>query len=135
MGLSVFIDSNTKKKIDSSHIYGDALEALIGAIYLDKGYHASKYFITKKILSNFVDLNEIEQNDLNFKSQLIEWSQKNKKEINFETSDESGENSKHPKFKAVVKIENKEIGSGTGTSKKEAHQKAAKEALQNLKNQ
>ncbi len=135
MGLHVFIDSNTTKNIEKSHIYGDALEALIGAIYLDKDYQTAKFFVTKKILSQFVNLNEIEQSDSNFKSQLIEWSQKNKKEINFETSDESGENSKHPKFKAVVKIENKEIGSGIGTSKKEAHQKAAKEALQNLKNQ
>ena len=132
MGLSVFIDSNTTKKIDSSHIYGDALEALIGAIYLDKGYHASKYFITKKILSNFVDLNEIEQNDLNFKSQLIEWSQKNKKDLEFDTSDEFNERSKQPKFTAVVVVDNKKIGYGTGTSKKEAHQNAARKALAKL---
>lgn len=133
MGLHVFIDSNTTKTVDKSHIYGDALEALIGAIYLDKDYQAAKFFVTKKILSQFVDLNEIEQSDSNYKSQLIEWSQKNKKEINFETAEESNPNSKQPKFKAIVKIDDKKIGSGTGTSKKEAHQKAAKEALQKLK--
>ena len=89
MGINIFIDSNTTQNIDKSHIYGDALEALIGAIYLDTNYHTTKYFVTKKILSKFVDLNEIEQKDSNFKSQLIEWSQKNKKELNFETIEET----------------------------------------------
>jgi ribonuclease III len=133
MGLNIFINSNTTKNIDKSHIYGDALEALIGAIYLDKDYKTAKYFVTKKILSQFVDLNEIEQNDSNFKSQLIEWSQKNKKEISFETTENSNENSKQPKFRAVIKIDNKQIGKGSGTSKKEAHQEAAKESLKKLK--
>lgn len=132
MGLHIFIDSNTTKNIDKSHIYGDALEALIGAIYLDKDYKAAKYFVTKKILPQFVDLNEIEQEDSNFKSQLIEWSQKNKHEIAFETTEEMDEKMKQPKFKAVVLIDNKEVGKGMGTSKKEAHQNAAQETLKKL---
>ena len=132
MGLNVFIDSKTTSNIKKSHIFGDVLEALIGAIYLDKDYNATKFFVVKKILS-FVDLNEVEQSDSNFKSQLIEWSQKNKKEINFETTEESNDNSKHPIFKAVVKINNKQVGKGAGSSKKEAHQNAAKEAFEKLK--
>ena len=132
MGLNVFIDSNTTKNIDNSHIYGDALEALIGAIYLDKDYLTAKYFITKKILSQFVNLNEIEQNDTNFKSQLIEWSQKNKKEVVFQTSEETNERTKQPKFIAVVEIENTEVGKGEGTSKKEAQQNAARQTLEKL---
>ncbi|HKI90200.1 MAG TPA: ribonuclease III [Draconibacterium sp.] len=134
MGLNVFIDSNTTKNIDTSHIYGDALEALIGAIYLDKDYKTAKYFVTKRILSQFVNLNEIEQNDTNFKSQLIEWSQKNKKEIKFETTEEINEKSKQPKFTAIVEIENTEVGKGTGTSKKEAQQNAARQTLEQLEN-
>ncbi|MEZ5103437.1 MAG: ribonuclease III [Draconibacterium sp.] len=132
MGLNIFIDSNTTKNIDKSHIYGDALEALIGAIYLDKDYQTAKYFITKKILSQFVNLNEIEQNDSNFKSQLIEWSQKNKKELEFETTEEISEKSKQPRFIAVVKVDNIKIGEGTGASKKEAQQSAARKALQKI---
>ncbi len=132
MGLHIFIDSNTTKKIDKSHIYGDALEALIGAIYLDRDYQSAKYFVTKRILSQFVDLNEIEQEDSNFKSQLIEWSQKNKREVEFETTEETDEASKQPKFRAVVKIDKEQAGTGTGTSKKEAHQKAARETLKKL---
>jgi ribonuclease-3 len=132
MGLHVFIDSNTTKNIDKSHIYGDALEALIGAIYLDRDFQAAKFFVTKKILSQFVDLHEIEQEDSNFKSQLIEWSQKNKRELEFETTEESDDKSKQPKFKSVILIDKKEIGKGSGTSKKEAHQNAAKETLDKL---
>ena len=132
MGLNVYIDSNTTKNIDNSHIYGDALEALIGAIYLDKDYSAAKYFITKRILSKFVNLAEIEQNDLNFKSRLIEWSQKNKKELEFDTTEEVNERTKQPKFTAVVKIDNVEVGTGTGASKKEAHQNAARQSLEKL---
>ncbi len=132
MGLHIFIDSNTTKNIDKSHIYGDALEALIGAIYLDKDYQTAKFFVTKRILSQFVDLNEIEQEDHNYKSQLIEWSQKNKREIEFETTEETDEKLKQPKFKAVVKIDEKEVGKGSGTSKKEAHQNAAHETLKKL---
>lgn len=133
MGLNVFIDSHTTKNIDKSHIYGDALEALIGAIYIDKDYKTAKYFVTKRILSQFVDLNEIEQNDTNFKSQLIEWSQKYKKEIKFETTEESTNKSKQPKFVAIVELNNKKIGEGVGTSKKEAQQNAARQTLKKLK--
>ena len=132
MGLNVFIDSNTTKNIDNSHIYGDALEALIGAIYLDKDYQTTKYFVTKKILSQFVNLNEIEQNDTNFKSQLIEWSQKNKKEVVFQTIEEATDKNKQPRFIAVVEVENIEVGKGEGTSKKEAQQNAARQTLEKL---
>ena len=133
MGLNIYIDSNTTKNIDKSHIYGDALEALIGAIYLDTDYQTTKYFVTKRILSQFVNLNEIEQEDTNFKSRLIEWSQKNKKEINFETTEEVlNDKNKTPHFTAVVEIDNLEMGKGTGTSKKEAQQNAARKTLQKL---
>jgi ribonuclease-3 len=132
MGLDVFIDSNTTKNIDNSHIYGDALEALIGAIYLDKDYQTAKYFVTKKILSKFVNLAEIEQNDSNFKSRLIEWSQKSKKDLLFDTTEEFNDKTKQPKFTTVVKIDDKKIGFGTGTSKKEAHQNAARQALDKI---
>jgi ribonuclease-3 len=133
MGLNVFIDSNTTRNIDKSHIYGDALEALIGAIYLDTDYQTTKFFVTKKILSQFVNMNEIEQKDSNFKSQLIEWSQKNKKELKFETIEEPvNDKMKQPKFIATVLINNADMGRGIGTSKKEAHQNAAREAMKKL---
>ena len=133
MGLNIYIDSNTTKNMDKSHIYGDALEALIGAIYLDTDYQTTKYFVTKKILSQFVNLNEIEQKDSNFKSRLIEWSQKNKKDLKFETTEEPAKDkTKQPRFVTKVIVENKQLGTGSGTSKKEAHQNAARETLKKL---
>ncbi len=99
---------------------------------MDKDYEAAKYFITKRILSKFVNLAEIEQNDLNYKSRLIEWSQKTKKELEFDTTEEINEKTRQPKFTAVVKIDNKKTGVGTGASKKEAHQNAARQALEKL---
>ena len=87
IGLNTFIKSNTNNTAENSHIYGDAFEAIIGALYLDKGYKDTKEFITKKILPNYVDLNQVQHTNTNFKSQLIEWSQKHKKEINFETTE------------------------------------------------
>lgn len=132
MGLNAYVDTNNTKNIDKSHIYGDSLEALIGAIYLDKDYKTAKFFVTKRILSHFVNLNEIESNDNNFKSQLIEWSQKNKKEVKFETSEEWTDKTKQPRFHTIVEIDNMESGKGSGTSKKEAHQNAARQALELL---
>ena len=135
MGLNIYIDTNTSQNVDQSHIYGDALEALIGAIYLDTNYDTAKRFVTKKILSKFVDLNEIEKRDTNFKSQLIEWSQKFRKEVKFDTVEEkSADKSKPPKFITVIKVDNKEFGKGIGSSKKEAQQKAAKEGLRRMRN-
>lgn len=135
MGLNVFVDSNTNNSVEKSHIYGDALEALIGAIYLDKGYAAAKYFITKRILSRYVDLKELEQIDLNYKSKLIEWSQKNKLDVKFDTLEEYPENTRQPRFISIVEINNKEISRGSGASKKEAQQNAARIAMEKKEGQ
>ncbi len=132
MGLNNFIDSNASAAVDKSHIPGDTLEALIGAIYLDKGYKAANYFITKRILSKYVDLHEMEQLDLNFKSRLIEWSQKNKREVKFDTVEEYPGSGKQPRFISIVEVDNKTTGKGVGSSKKEAQQNAAREAIKKL---
>ena len=135
IGLDQFIDSNTTSTLETSHIYGDALEALIGAIYLDKGFREAKKFITRKLLQRHVDLEEIQNTNTNYKSQLIEWSQKYKREISFDTVEETPENGKQPLFISEIKIEEKVMGKGTGSSKKEAQQNAAKTALENIESQ
>ncbi|GAP70093.1 ribonuclease III, bacterial [Bacteroidales bacterium 6E] len=132
MGLNVYIDSNATNAVDKSHIYGDALEALIGAIYLDRGYDVARYFIIKRIIPKYIDLYELEQNDSNFKSKLIEWSQKTKRLVRFETLEEYPNGSKQPKFISIVIIDNNESGKGTGNSKKEAQQNAARDSLSKL---
>ncbi len=131
-GLHKFIKSRTIGSTTASNIYGDALEALIGAIYLDKGFDKARYVIIKRFLNEYVDLNKMEELDNNFKSQLIEWGQKNKCEVNFQTDEELSPNSKFSIFVSSVEIENKLKGKGYGSSKKESQQNAAREALTNL---
>ena len=132
MGLNIFIDSNANNAVDKSHIYGDVLEALIGAIYIDRGYDAARYFIIKRIIPRYIDLYELEQLDTNFKSRLIEWSQKNKRLVKFDTLEEYPNGSKQPKFVATVEIDDKVAGRGIGNSKKEAQQNAAKNTLEKM---
>lgn len=132
IGLNHYIQSNTTSTTESSHIYGDTLEALIGAIYLDKGYPEAKKFITRKLLNNYVNLAEVENTNTNYKSQLIEWSQKNKRAVSFDTADESKNDGKQPWFVATIEVDNQLWGKGTGTSKKEAQQNASKVALEKI---
>jgi len=132
IGLNQFIQSRTIGNTVATNIHGDALEALIGAIYLDKGYNKARYVIIKRFLNKYVDINKIEEVDNNFKSQLIEWGQKNKQEINFQTEEEESKNSKYSIFVTTVEIENDLKGKGYGSSKKESQQKAAREALKNI---
>jgi ribonuclease III len=131
-GLHKFIQSRSVGNTAASNIYGDAFEALIGAIYLDKGYEKTRYVIIKRFLNVYVDLNKMEETDNNYKSQLIEWGQKNKFEVNFQTEEENSPNSKFSIFVSSVEIENEVKGKGYGSSKKESQQNAAQEAMNNL---
>ncbi|HPR33448.1 MAG TPA: ribonuclease III [Prolixibacteraceae bacterium] len=131
-GLYQFVRSRSIGHSTASNIYGDALEALIGAIYLDKGYETARYVIVKKFLNEYVDLNKLEETDNNYKSQLIEWGQKNKKDISFQTEEEPAANSKFNIFVTNIDIEKEPQGKGYGSSKKESQQNAAREALKSL---
>ncbi|MBN1925678.1 MAG: ribonuclease III [Prolixibacteraceae bacterium] len=131
-GLHQFIKSRTVGNTLASNIYGDALEALIGAIYLDKGFETARYVIIKRFLNEYVDLIKMEEQDNNYKSQLIEWGQKNKVEVSFQTEEESETNSKFSIFVSSVEINNEIVGKGYGSSKKESQQNAAHEALKGI---
>jgi len=110
-------------------IYGNALEALIGAIYLDQGYRRCKRFLEKKILERYIDLEGVVSTEENFKSALLEWSQQEKLSAEFLLTELSKSSVKSPRFRAVALINGISFGQGEGLSKKEAQQKAAKEAL------
>jgi ribonuclease-3 len=110
----------------SKSIYGDALEAFIGAIYLDKGYNTSRKYILHHLIGNLVDIDELESIEVNFKSKLIEWAQREKKSITFELIDEI-KNGNHKQLKVRVLLEGKEMASGIDYSKKKAEQMAARE--------
>ncbi len=132
IGLNNYIRSNTNNTAENSHIYGDALEAIIGAFYLDKGYYPTKQFITRKLLLDYVDLIEVQRSNTNYKSQLIEWSQKVKMDITFETTEHPENANSKPSFISKVILESEEVGRGEGASKKEAQQNASADALKKL---
>ena len=111
----------------SKHLYGNAFEALIGAIYLDKGFKTTSIFI-ERIIKRYINLEQLVSTDSDYKSQLIEWAQKFKKEIVFESHEEIRANN-IPVFITYVKIFRNEVGKGYGDSKKESEQKACKIAL------
>ncbi|GJM28695.1 MAG: ribonuclease 3 [Cyclobacteriaceae bacterium] len=122
-------DKNHKKRKNS--IYGNALEALIGAVYLDRGYTFCKGFILKRIVQDHLDLQKIIHTDSNYKSKIIEWAQKENKEILFESFDEVDGNNANL-FEVSLIIDQERISTGKGTSKKRAEQNAALEACQKL---
>jgi ribonuclease-3 len=133
LGLEEVIEYENQRKtsLSRSSMYGDALEAFIGAVYLDKGFGFTKKFITQKILTQYFDLDTVVQNNPNFKSILIEWAQKEGKKVQF-TLDEEGVH--HDKeFTAFVLLENEKIAEGKGYSKKKAEQNAAMKACEALK--
>jgi len=128
LGIDYLIVSNTHRNPHKKHLYGDALEALIGAYYLDKGYTKTRKYIINYVLKNFVNLEELLSKETDYKSRIIEWGQKNKVIITFEALEEYTELEQAPTFIAQVKICDQLIGSGSGKSKKEAEQNAAEQA-------
>ncbi len=132
MGLNRFVVSNTNTVSETSHLYGDLLEAFIGAIYLDCGYTVAKRFVIKKIFNQHVDLQKMETVDNNFKSQLIEWGQKIKQEVEFKTVSNTDTGSEKMPFVSEACVDGKILGVGGGFSKKEAQQNAAQQALEKL---
>jgi ribonuclease-3 len=132
MGLNKYVVSNASSVSESSHLYGDLLEAFIGAIYLDSGYAVTKQFVIKKVFNQHVDIREMEKVDNNFKSQLIEWGQKIKQEVEFKTVNNPDSGSEKMPFISEAYIDGKVMGTGEGYSKKEAQQNAAQHALGKL---
>jgi len=132
MKLNRYVISNANSVSESSHLYGDLLEAFIGAIYLDCGYAVTKQFVIKKIFNQHVDIKEMERTDNNFKSQLIEWGQKMKQEVEFKTVNNPDSGSEKMPFLSEACIDGKVMGKGEGFSKKEAQQNAAQQALDKL---
>lgn len=125
IGLSKLVEFNSSSRGTASYksIYGDALEALIGAIYLDRGYKFCRKFIIRKLVVNHFDLESIIKTDTNFKSKIIEWAQKENKSIRFDINEEGGRSVK--KFMAQLFVEDMPVGIGYGFSKKKAEQDAA----------
>ena len=133
IGLDKLVKYSTRSSSHNSYMYGNAFEAFIGAIYLDQGYERCKQFMEKKILKNYIDLDKMSRKEVNFKSKVIEWSQKTKMEVSFELIEQFLDQDYNPMFHTEVRIEGLSAGTGTGYSKKESQQNAAQMALKKIK--
>lgn len=136
MGVDRLIKSSDNvRNSHNSNLNGNAFEALVGAVYEDRGYDYCKQFMERRILKSLVNIDKIAYKEVNFKSKLLEWSQKNKLRLDFELVAEGKEGATSPTFQSRVVIEGVECGQGKGYTKKESQQLAAKDALLKLKRQ
>ena len=126
IGIDKLIQYNETNRLYKS-ICGDTFEALIGAIYLDKGYRFTEKIILERIIRFHVDVDELENQDLNFKSKLINWAQRERKTIVFDAREDS-QNDSQRLYYVTVLIDNESKGEGVGFSKKTAEQAAAENA-------
>ena len=134
IGLDKLVKTSSRSQSHNSYLYGNAFEAFIGAIYLDRGYDCCMQFMEEKILKQYIDLDKMSRKEMNFKSRLIEWCQKNKMQVSFELIDQVMDKDHSPTFSTEVHIEGIPAGNGRGYSKKESQQKAAQMALKVIRN-
>ena len=134
LGLDKVIVISSRTKSHNSSIYGNALEALIGAIYIDSGYEICRTFVENKIITPYINLNQVARKEVNFKSKLIEWSQKHKIVVEFNLIESDKDENHNPTFRTEIFISGISTGCGKGFSKKESQQNAAKLALRKIQN-
>ena len=134
MGIIKLVTTNGKMSSShNSYMGGNAFEALVGALYLDRGYEACRKFMEKRILGELINIDKVAYKEVNFKSKLLEWSQKNRIRLDFKMLSESKDLQGSPQFRFVVMLEDVEGCEGSGFSKKESQQIAAKLTLQKLR--
>jgi ribonuclease III len=125
IGVNKLIVSNSINYNGGKHICGNAFEALVGAVYLDKGYTKTRKFIIDNILAAHIDLEELEHRETDYKSRIIEWAQKSRTEISFDNQEEYSGHDRVPVFVSRILVAGQLMGQGRGASKKEAEQNAA----------
>jgi len=136
IGNTLHIDSHVHAvahtSSHNSYICGNAMEALVGAVYLDQGYKRCRKFIIERLVKKHFDLNDLVKTEQNFKSRLIEWTQKYRVTIEFELVDSYNDADKNPVFRTAVILGGIYASDAVGYSKKESHQSASKKALDRL---
>ena len=133
MGINQLVLSNGHSSSHNSYMGGNAFEALVGAIYLDRGYDACMQFMQKRILAKMINIDKVAYKEVNFKSKLIEWSQKNRVKLDFVMLNQQKDNNGSPVFTYQAVMEGVEGGAGNGYSKKESQQVASKLTLERLR--
>ena len=133
MGIDKILVSNISSSHTTRNLYGDALEALIGALFLDKGFKKTKNLFIKRVFNKYLNLQTIVGTDTDYKSLVFEWIQKHKTNLTFNHKEEYDYKQKKSVFSATLMINDEEFGTGTGASKKEAEQEAAGKAWIKIK--
>ncbi len=131
-GINDFIIIHIKKFKVNKHIPGNALEAFIGAVYLDLGYSITKDFIISQLFYQNVDIAQVINSENNYKSRILEWAQHNNVDVDFNTQQIG--NQIPARFKSEIFLNNQIFGQGKGESKKEAEQDAARQAFEKIDN-
>lgn len=137
LGLDEMVIYSSRMTINShhgNHMYGNALEALIGAIYLDQGFDTCYAFIRDTMIKKHINIESLSRKEVNFKSNLIEWSQKNKLAITFDLIESFMDAEGNPVFQSAILLLGEQIGVGIGYSKKESQQAASKMAIHKIRN-
>lgn len=133
MGIDALMEFDQRQKGINTHksMVGDALEALVGALFLDKGFEKAKKFILERIIQNHINIDQLATAEKNHKSRLIEWAQKENRKIRFNIIKEEG--TSHSRiFTAEVRLDEQVVAQGQGSSKKKAEQQAAMNAIEKL---
>jgi len=133
MGINELILSNSRGQSHNSYMGGNAFEALVGAIYLDRGYDACMRFMQNRILKQMINIDKVAYKEVNFKSKLLEWTQKNRVRMEFRLLNQEKDKQGSPTFCYQVVIEGIEGCKGNGYSKKESQQMASKLTLEQLR--
>jgi len=134
LGIDTLIKANSENNNVFRSMKGDAFEALIGAIYLDKGYNFTRQVIIEKIINQHFDLQELENNNTNYKSQIIEWAQREKRIVEFATLNEVG-HGYNKQYVVDVLVDKVSLGKGRDYSIKGAEQDAAMKALMQIESE
>ena len=133
IGLERLLQVPSQRRGHNSNIGGNAFEALVGAIYLDRGYKTCQWFVENKIVGCLLDIENVANKEVNFKSKLLEWTQKNRVQVDFENEEILDEKNDSPLFNSTILLEGLTAGEGRGYSKKESQQRASRDALTRLR--
>ena len=132
MGFEELVVSHLTSPNPTFNLYGDALEALIGALFINRGYNKTRDFLIKKVLEKHLDLNRIFESETDYKSLILEWGQKHKQQVCFDCQEETDPATHKSIFNISLRINETVTGTGRGNSKKEAEQEASLRAWKNL---
>ena len=134
MGIINLVTSSGRTSSHNSYMGGNAFEALVGAIYLDRGYEACQQFWTQRVMGKYLNTDKVAYKEVNFKSKILEWAQKNRVCIDFRLEEQSQDKNGSPTFAYTVVLEGVDGCRSEGFSKKESQQRASEDTLKRLRN-